>query len=155
MILMVLATVLVCTCSPAKRPVDEPDGAATDTDTDTDSDTDTDDDTDTDTDADTDTDTDTDIDIADVIAAGAHHTCAVLTSGVMKCWGYNDYGSLGDGSTEHSSVPMQVGHKNDWVTVAAGYAFGKSVVQGETIDGGSVSFSFDKLGPTRPLSLFR
>ena len=32
------------------------------------------------------------------IAAGVHHTCALLSSGTMKCWGRNYYGSVGDGT---------------------------------------------------------
>ncbi|CAL62346.1 Conserved hypothetical protein, putative regulator of chromosome condensation [Herminiimonas arsenicoxydans] len=33
------------------------------------------------------------------IASGYSHTCAVLTTGQVKCWGRNDYGQVGDGST--------------------------------------------------------
>lgn len=33
------------------------------------------------------------------IAAGEFHSCAVLTNGAVKCWGRNDGGQLGDGST--------------------------------------------------------
>jgi len=33
------------------------------------------------------------------VAAGYQMTCATSTSGAMKCWGYNDYGQLGQGST--------------------------------------------------------
>ncbi|NOU31193.1 MAG: hypothetical protein HOO96_25105, partial [Polyangiaceae bacterium] len=29
------------------------------------------------------------------LAAGGAHTCAILTGGVLKCWGYNGYGQLG------------------------------------------------------------
>lgn len=29
------------------------------------------------------------------IAAGSNFTCAVLTNGTIKCWGYNGYGQLG------------------------------------------------------------
>ena len=35
------------------------------------------------------------------IALGEHHTCALLTGGAIKCWGWNDYGEIGLGF-EHS-----------------------------------------------------
>ncbi|MET0592298.1 MAG: EGF domain-containing protein [Polyangiaceae bacterium] len=34
------------------------------------------------------------------IAAGAHHTCALLQTGSVRCWGYGIYGSLGYGNTD-------------------------------------------------------
>jgi alpha-tubulin suppressor-like RCC1 family protein len=42
------------------------------------------------------------------IAAGWAHTCAVLTSGGMECWGWNAGGSLGDGTTNDSLIPRPV-----------------------------------------------
>ncbi|RIJ76300.1 hypothetical protein D1871_12765 [Nakamurella silvestris] len=44
----------------------------------------------------------------DSIAAGAQHSCA-LTKGTAYCWGANDFGQLGDGSTNTSTVPVVVG----------------------------------------------
>ncbi|MFL2975241.1 MAG: putative Ig domain-containing protein [Candidatus Thalassarchaeaceae archaeon] len=35
------------------------------------------------------------------IEAGEHYTCAILDSGVLKCWGYNYYGQLGQGHNEN------------------------------------------------------
>src|ERR1051325_1623078 len=33
------------------------------------------------------------------IAAGSYHTCAIMTTGALKCWGNNWFGQLGNGMT--------------------------------------------------------
>jgi alpha-tubulin suppressor-like RCC1 family protein len=54
------------------------------------------------------------------VAAGGHHTCAIK-SGALYCWGYNDYGQLGDGTTTHRNTPVAVTDMGSGVTaVAAG-----------------------------------
>ena len=42
------------------------------------------------------------------LAAGAWHTCALLTSGGVKCWGYDAVGQLGDGGTTSRAAPVNV-----------------------------------------------
>jgi len=42
------------------------------------------------------------------LTAGYNHTCAVVTGGAAKCWGYNARGSLGDGTTTNRSTPVAV-----------------------------------------------
>jgi alpha-tubulin suppressor-like RCC1 family protein len=39
------------------------------------------------------------------LAAGAHHTCVLLVSGPVECWGQGFFGSIGDGSTLDRDIP--------------------------------------------------
>lgn len=54
------------------------------------------------------------------IGAGDHHSCAVLRSGDVRCWGANAGGQLGDGSRSDRSVPAVVGGLPARATAVAG-----------------------------------
>ncbi len=51
-------------------------------------------------------------------SGGGYYSCALLSNGAVKCWGYNEWGELGDGTTTDSSIPVAVSGI-DGVTVKA------------------------------------
>lgn len=59
------------------------------------------------------------------VVAGDFHTCARLASGLVKCWGANGSGQLGNG-TANSAVPLAITYYGTYaaVSVVAGSSFG-------------------------------
>jgi len=61
------------------------------------------------------------------IVAGAYHVCALLEDTTVRCWGYNFYGQLGDGTTNNSATPVVVSNPagsaslTGVASIAAGY----------------------------------
>lgn len=55
------------------------------------------------------------------ISAGSYHTCAIDPDGGAWCWGYNNYGQLGDDSTTNRARPVRVfGLSSGIVQISAG-----------------------------------
>jgi len=58
------------------------------------------------------------------IGVGAEHSCAVMSDGTVKCWGYNGYGECGDGTTTTPrTTPVQVLNINNALRVDAFYGY--------------------------------
>jgi alpha-tubulin suppressor-like RCC1 family protein len=58
------------------------------------------------------------------VAAGPRHTCALLATGGVKCWGHNNAGELGDGSNEVRLTPVDVS-RTILTSAASGIAVGE------------------------------
>ena len=50
----------------------------------------------------------------------SHHTCALLVDNTVKCWGYNDSGQLGDGTTTDSTTPVSVSGIDNATAISSG-----------------------------------
>jgi alpha-tubulin suppressor-like RCC1 family protein len=84
---------------------------------------------------------------AEELALGASHGCALFAGGVVRCWGANDEGQLGDGSLDHpgqclrngrelidcASTPVDVELPGPATTVASGVLHSCAVVAGSEV----------------------
>jgi hypothetical protein len=58
---------------------------------------------------------------ADQVTLGPYHTCAHKTDNTVWCWGYNNYGQVGNGNTTEQLLPVNVpGVSNQANQVVAG-----------------------------------
>ncbi len=58
------------------------------------------------------------------LAISAGHRCALISGGTVKCWGYNGYGQLGDGSTVDHFMPSEVSGLSEVSALAVGGNYG-------------------------------
>jgi alpha-tubulin suppressor-like RCC1 family protein len=71
------------------------------------------------------------------LAAGNNHTCALLSNGSVRCWGYNGFGQLGiDQLFTHNST---VGGFNNWGDVAGETPYSLQTTYGDVKFGGAVA----------------
>lgn len=54
------------------------------------------------------------------VALGDFHSCALTLAGVLKCWGYNFDGQIGDGTTINRTTPVDVVGLADVAIIGAG-----------------------------------
>ncbi len=54
------------------------------------------------------------------VSVGVSHACALATSGEVLCWGFNNQGRLGDGTTINRLIPTPVDSPLSFVRVQAG-----------------------------------
>ena len=51
------------------------------------------------------------------ISAGPFYTCVLTNSGGVKCWGRNEYGQIGDGTTVNKLIPIDVAGMTSGISV--------------------------------------
>ena len=54
------------------------------------------------------------------ISSGSYHTCALLSSGGVMCWGYNIYGQVGSGGQTYQYVPALVTGLSGVIAISSG-----------------------------------
>ncbi len=52
------------------------------------------------------------------VSAGGQSSCETRSDGTIRCWGRNNFGQLGDGSSTPRSLPVGVDSDGDWESVS-------------------------------------
>lgn len=68
------------------------------------------------------------------VAVGDAHTCALDAGGLAYCWGANNYGQVGDGTTTDRSVPTAVLGGRTYTAIVAGVAHTCALRSDGTVD---------------------
>ena len=76
------------------------------------------------------------------VSAGGQTSCETRTDGTAWCWGRNNFGQLGDGSSTASSTPRQVAGAPGWSAISTG----GSTTCGTRLDGTLWCWGLDNFG---------
>ncbi len=68
------------------------------------------------------------------VSAGGWFACALLSGGKIDCWGNNEYGQLGNGTTESSSTPVPVSGITNAIAISASNAYACALLSGGKVD---------------------
>lgn len=69
-----------------------------------------------------------------VVSAGNEHTCAINTGRSLYCWGNNNGGAVGDGTSgNHRTSPKKIGTSGVWASVSAGGAHTCAISTGNSL----------------------
>jgi len=77
------------------------------------------------------------------VSAGWSHACAVTDDGAAKCWGYNNHGLLGDGTTMDRLIPVDVSGLSSGATAISANETRTCAI----VDGGVKCWGEDRLVP--------
>jgi len=67
------------------------------------------------------------------VVSGDQSFAALRDDGTVWCWGYNNYGQLGDGSTTSRDIPVQVSGLTDVIAIAGGLAHTLAIKRDGTV----------------------
>jgi alpha-tubulin suppressor-like RCC1 family protein len=67
------------------------------------------------------------------VSTGPHHTCALRVGEGVLCWGANDWGQLGDGTTTASASPVKVTGVENATAVVAGFDYSCALLAAGTV----------------------
>lgn len=70
--------------------------------------------------------------IATSVTAGGH-TCATLDGGSVKCWGFNNKGQLGNGTTNSSYTPVEVESLGLTASITAGMGHTCAILESNSV----------------------
>jgi alpha-tubulin suppressor-like RCC1 family protein len=80
------------------------------------------------------------------LAVGAGHACARLATGAVHCWGRNEHGELGDGTTTNRPAPAPVKGVEKATRISAGNESTCAIVEGGRLFCWGMKRALDKNG---------